>query len=110
MSTYIERAEAERMAKRSKPRGYMPGASAKEISLPDIAGTYADICRYSVVPYKLRAEYQRARSYALAYGDPHWQEAEAALDAVLAARVAHDVAAPFAQTSGALACRGELAG
>lgn len=108
MSTYIERAEAERMAKRSKPRGFMPGASAVELSLPDIGGTYADICRYSVVPYKLRAEYQRLRSYALAYGDPHWQEAEAALDAVLAARVAHDAAAPFEDMSGTRARTGRV--
>lgn len=103
MSAYIERAEAEKMAKRAPQRGYMPPASAVEISLPDIGGTYADICRYSVVPYKLRAEYQLARSFALAYGDPYWQEAEAALDVVLAARVAHDAAAPFEDMSGSRA-------
>lgn len=107
MSAYIERAEAERLARKSKPRGFMPGASAKEISLPDIGGTYEDICRYSVVPYRLRAEYQRLRSYALAYGDPYWREAEDALDVVLEAKRLHDAASPFAQTSGALACRGE---
>lgn len=101
----MDRAEAERLAKKAPQRGFMPPASAKEISLPDIAGTFADIRRYSVVPWKVRDAYQQLRSHALAYGDPYWREAEDALDAVMSAKQAHDAAAPFADTSGARASR-----
>lgn len=103
MSTYLDRADAERLAKRAPQRGYMPPASAVEISLPDIAGTYADICRYSVVDWETRAVYQQLRSKALAYGDPHWREAEDALDRVLEAKRVHDAAAPFGDMSGSRA-------
>jgi hypothetical protein len=92
MSTYIDRAEAERLAKRAPQRGFMPPASAIEISLPDISASIAEIRRYSAVPWKLRDKYHQLRGTAFVYGsDPHWQEAEDALDEVLASKRAHDL-------------------
>jgi hypothetical protein len=85
VSNYISREDAAKLAKKAPQRGYMPPASEIEISLPDIAGTYADIQRHRVVPFQLRMDYLTARSRAFAYGEPHRQEAEDLLDEVLGA-------------------------
>lgn len=78
--------EAKAMAKRSPSRGFMPPASAIEIVLPDIGGTYADIQRFACVPWKVRDAYRRARGEAFAYGgDERREKAEDLLDAVLTA-------------------------
>lgn len=78
--------EAQRLAKRSPSRGFMPPASAIEIVLPDIGGTYADIQRFACVPWELRYAYHRARGEAFAYGgDERRERAEDLLDAVLTA-------------------------
>lgn len=76
--------EAQAMAKRSPSRGFMPPASAIEIVLPDIGGTYADIQRFAKVPLSLKLDYHRARGEAFAYGGGERREAaERLLDRVL---------------------------
>lgn len=91
---YLSRAEAAKLAKKAPQRGFMPPASEIEISLPDIAGTFADIKRYACVPYELRYDYNRKRGEAFAYGgEDRRQAAEDALDAVLEAKYDADLAA-----------------
>jgi len=78
--------EAQTLAKRSPSRGFMPPASAIEIVLPDIGGTYADIQRFACVPLPLKLDYHRARGEAFAYGgDARREKAEDLLDQVLTA-------------------------
>lgn len=74
------------MAKEAPNRGFMPPASAIEIVLPDIGGSYASIQRFSPVSLRLRLDYERARSEAFAYGgDERRERAEDLLDQVLTA-------------------------
>jgi len=78
--------DAQRLAKKAPQRGFMGSASAIEIVLPDIAGTFADIQYFRKVPHALKSEYHLARSRAFAYGgDERREAAEALLDRVLAA-------------------------
>lgn len=82
--------EAQKLAKRSPSRGFMPPASAIEIVLPDVAGTFADIERFAKVPFGLRYAYHAARGEAFAYGgDERRERAERLLDRVLAALASH---------------------
>lgn len=79
--------EAQELARKSPPRGFMPPASAIEIVLPDIAGTFADIKRFADVPAQLKFDYHRARGEAFAYGgDERREKAESLLDQVLEAK------------------------
>ena len=78
--------EAQALAKCSPSRGFMPPATALEIALPDIGGTYADIQRFACVPLSLKLDYHRARGEAFAYGRDECRErAEGLLDQVLTA-------------------------
>lgn len=92
---HVTREQAAKMAKKAGPRGFMPSASAVEISLPDIAGTFAMIERFGKVDARLKLDYHAARSSALAYGDPHRQEAEDLLDQILEAESAIITAGPM---------------
>lgn len=94
MSNYIDWEVAQAEAKKAKPRGYMPPASAIEIALPDIAGSIYLIRKYSPVPYKLKDEYLCARSEAFAYGgDERRIKAENLLDRVLGSLRKHNLRA-----------------
>lgn len=78
--------EAKQLAKRAPSRGFMPPASAIEIVLPDISGTYADIQRFACVSRGLRFAYERARGEAFARGgDERREKAEDLLDRILTA-------------------------
>lgn len=76
--------EAQKLARRAPNRGFMAPASAIEILLPDIGGTFADIRRFGRVDAALKFEYHRLRGECFAYGgEDRRRAAERALDAVL---------------------------